>query len=253
MHDSDSVLAVKRQERRWRREASAREEAERIAMEALDRLYLQRNQLQQQAQQLRDALAELKKVDDARRELINSAAHVLRTPLTSLMIRLHSAERSSQGEVLSNVREARRIAEGVSATVNDLIRVGQLDAGHVVVNLRPVELEQVLQGDGRFAVHADGCEDCSALMDANRLTEILDIIVRYSDVGDGLQVSVISVGGIVHLRIHAPSPAASRSEWDLLGLGETLVRRLALSMGAELSIEDTPFAERVWTLRLPLA
>jgi signal transduction histidine kinase len=99
------------------------------------------------AERLEAAGAERDAADSARRELVASVSHDLRTPLTSLIL-LAEAVRDGVISDTAEVHEATgrmaRHAHALSALVDDLFEIARLDAGDVAWSLSQVGAGELL-------------------------------------------------------------------------------------------------------------
>ena len=99
------------------------------------------------AERLEAAGAERDSADRARRELVASVSHDLRTPLTSLIL-LAEAVRdgviSGSAEVQEATGRMARHAHALSALVDDLFEIARLDAGDVAWSLSQVAVPELL-------------------------------------------------------------------------------------------------------------
>jgi PAS domain S-box-containing protein len=97
---------------------------------------------------IRDS-TERKEVERLKAEFISSVSHELRTPLTSIVGSLGllnsgvAGELSPQAKTLVDI--AHRNSERLTSLVNDLLDVGQIEAGTMAVEVRPVDLMAVIQ------------------------------------------------------------------------------------------------------------
>ena len=87
--------------------------------------------------------ASVEQLFDARRELVSWASHDLRTPLASLRALIEAAEDGliEPAEYLPTLREQ---ATTLTALVDDLFELAQIDAGALTLELRRTDLAEIV-------------------------------------------------------------------------------------------------------------
>jgi signal transduction histidine kinase len=113
-------------------------------------------QEQQRARAVRDEADRLAELDRLRDEFISTTSHNLRTPLTSIRAGLGMVQASAGGRLMREEQElldnARRNAERLTALIQDLLTLSQLEAGTLHLEPEPLDLRTVV-ADAISAVH----------------------------------------------------------------------------------------------------
>lgn len=222
----------------------------------------------------------------AKSTFLAAASHDLRQPLQAIGLFRSALMATPLSE------EQRRLGEGIalatqslSATLNALLDIAQLDAGAVAARMRPFAVDDMFRRiDAEFspaflerrlrfklylpmqplAVHTDPELLLSLLRNiignALKYTAQGGVLVGVRRRGEQLLLQVWDTGiGIApeHLPhlfdeyYQVGNPARDRSRG--LGLGLSIVRRLAQLIGAEVSCQSRPGHGSVFEVRLPLA
>ena len=104
---------------------------------------------QEMAGQMSDQLAELKKTDELRRELVANVSHDLRTPITSLhgyLETLHvKADSLSEAERRDYLETALKHSERLSELVSELFELARLESCATDLEIEPVPLAELVQ------------------------------------------------------------------------------------------------------------
>ncbi len=151
-----------------------------------------------------------RKAVQLREDFLAIAAHELRTPLTPLKILLGSLEaRLVKGgsPPLSLVRRAQRSVGRLTALVNDLLDVTQLEQGRLELHPEPVSLGELLgemvedyqEGDPAHRFQTAGLDQSLHVRaDPGRIVQVvanlLDNAIKYSPAGSVVRVSLWQQG-----------------------------------------------------------
>jgi two-component system CheB/CheR fusion protein len=217
-------------------------------------------------------------------EFVAVVAHELRTPLTALRGYLQMLNRQVVGEVDPRLApRALEQAERLQRLVEELFDVTRADTGRLVVEPRPVRLDDILDqtveiaqslaGDQRIEVdRADG--DVLVNADPGRLQQVLlnvltnaivhasespDVLVRVRRVRKRAEIEIEDHGpGIAeadraHLFSRFQQGQAARSRDAGLGLGLYVSRQIVLAHGGTIDVDSEPGEGTTFTIRLPLA
>jgi signal transduction histidine kinase len=218
----------------------------------------------------------------ARQAFVATASHELRTPLASLGAGLELLEeglgkpRPSLEAAARRVRTAREQADRLRDLANDLLDLGQLDAGAAVRRdaMGAAEIAELVAGEleprGDVAVTCQG--PCTAQGDpsayARILRTLLDNALAYGPSGETVELTVRSEGGQVVTTVADAGPGIPPAEREVIferfergaassgtagfGLGLAIARELAVRMGGSLRLlGDAP--STTFELRLPAA
>lgn len=230
---------------------------------------------------------QLEAYDRLRNDFVAGVSHELRTPLTVIA----SASQLLQAEVdpltpqvQRHLEIIERNAERLRAMIEDLLVVGRLDAGVVVLDCHPMEPATVLADvagacdpaaaarDVRVRVDADPALTVCA--DERRVSQIagnlLDNAIKFTEQGTEVVLSTTAQGSdwLLTVSDHGPgipvdqrhavferfvrTPEADRSSTPGAGLGLAIVRGLVELHGGTVSIDDAEGGGAVVSCHLPV-
>ncbi|MGD9037931.1 MAG: ATP-binding protein [Syntrophobacterales bacterium] len=230
----------------------------------------------------------LRRLDDAfhqMRQFSADASHELQTPLTILKGEMEVALRSQrspeeyQGVLKSGLEEIDRI----NHLVDGLLLLARADAGVLRLDLRPVELKELVQeicdqmklvaDDHSISLHPSVLETVSVLADQEHLRRLLlnlvDNAIKYTPAGGNVTLSLQSEKDWVALRISDTGIGLSKDEQQLIfsrfhratetrsrdekgvGLGLSIARSIAEAHGGKIQVESTPGQGSTFTVLLP--
>ena len=232
-------------------------------------------------------VSELRRVDEVRRDFIANASHELRTPLTSIQGFAAALESSEldPGETVRYLDVIVRNAQRMSNLIDDLLTLSRIESGTSSLELADVDVLRVVETTvadfaPRFAeasievrIQAGELPACRA--DRGALEQILSNLLsnaaRYSNAGarvdidlqrrDGeVEISVADTGiGIppedlerIFERFYRVDAARSRALGST-GLGLSIVKHLARSMGGEIHVQSQPGKGSRFSFSLPIA
>jgi signal transduction histidine kinase len=173
-------------------------------------------------EELRQANATLRKIDETRRGFFADISHELRTPLTIIRGEGEIALRGRNKKVAEYKRSIERVVEQakhLSVLVNDLLFIARQGAGAARLNMQPIDLGELLEkvcGDAKVIAHGrnvdvdfvngavNGAHDI-VRGDPARLRQLflvlLDNAVRYSSSKGEVTVEIGGDGGEVRVRV----------------------------------------------------
>ncbi|HEY0443421.1 MAG TPA: CheR family methyltransferase [Candidatus Limnocylindrales bacterium] len=217
-------------------------------------------------------------------EFVAVVAHELRTPLTALRGYLQMLNREVAGDVDQRLApRALEQAERLQRLVEELFDVTRADTGRLVVEPRPVRLDDILDqtveiaqslADGQRIEVERAAGDVLVNADPGRLQQVLlnvltnaivhasespDILVRVRRVRKRAEIEIEDHGpGIAeadraHLFSRFQQGQAARSRDSGLGLGLYVSRQIVLAHGGTIDVDSEPGEGTTFTIRLPLA
>ena len=241
------------------------------------------------AQQVEMAFRRQKELEQARRELIASVSHDLRTPLASLQAMV---EALNDGVVSDPATVQRYMAtmqaeiSHLSTLISDLFEVSQIDAGALRLQIEASPLQDLIsdtleslriQADRKGLSLAGEVEKDlpPALMDPYRVQRVLynlvqnairhtpadgTVVLGARDAGSEIQVSIADSGeGIqpsdlarIFDRFYRGDPARTRDEAGA-GLGLTIARGLVEAHGGRIWVESEVGKGSRFSFTLPKA
>lgn len=169
-------------------------------------------------------ISELKRLETIRRDFVANVSHELRTPVT--VIRGY-AETLSSDLIANDPATAERFAqvirnhaERLTALINDLLTLSQLEAQGQALTLTPCNLGERLQHccelvkpkaeEKGISITISPLPAGKILADAQRLEQILfnllDNAVKYTPAGGAVTINVASEGEMVHIAIDDSGP-----------------------------------------------
>jgi signal transduction histidine kinase len=230
----------------------------------------------------------LRLLDQVKSNLVATASHELKTPLTSVRLAVHLLLEEATGPLTPKQTEllldARENSERLLAMVNNLLDLARLEQGWRQLDIRPVPPEELLQAPAEaFRPRAQDkgvnlmvevppglppvAVDAARL--GHALRNLLDNALTYTDRGGRVTLAAAAAGDTVTLAVtdtgsgippeHLPHvfekffrvPGQSRGSGS--GLGLAIVNEIVTAHGGTVTCESTPGAGTVFRLTLPVA
>jgi two-component system phosphate regulon sensor histidine kinase PhoR len=229
-------------------------------------------------------ITEERRLLEVRSQFVANVSHELRTPLTVI----GGFAETLLGEGVDQTRRERFLGhindevKRLTLLVDDLLRLAALESGRVRPERTPVPLREVARavveryGESARArgisLGVQG-EEIRVLSDRDRIEGILislvDNAVKYTQEGGQIEISTVLGKGMVGLRVADNGPGIPADDLPHIferfyrvdrsrqratggsGLGLAIARHLALSIGAELSVESTLGHGTTFSLSLP--
>jgi signal transduction histidine kinase len=194
----------------------------------------------QMAEQLEQVQKQREELDQLRRDLIAWTSHDLRTPLTSIRVRVEALNDGLVEDAISRQRFYRGILSDVMALdtlIDDLSELAQLDAGGLDLEMAPISLGDLLSDSlDRFQPLAEqkdislnaeiGPDVDPILANATKLTRVLDNLLsnamRYSPVAGEIRITANRVSEGVRVTVEDQGPGFD--EQDIPRLFEQFYR-----------------------------
>ena len=239
---------------------------------------------------LEQNLAELKRANQLKRDVLANVSHELRTPLGAILGTAELLDEGVFGKISEKQREAiNRIAKSgdfLTSLVNELLDQAQLDAGKII--LRPVQFNPEIILDAvvtqmEILAHQKGLQIVGEVDpaltkqlvgDSDRLQQILfnlvNNAVKFSNNGTvhirlyvvdtsrwGISVTDFGIGIPKELQAHIFEPfgqvdSSNTREHGGAGLGLSIVKRLVEVMGGELTLDSKLGQGSCFSVILPL-
>jgi signal transduction histidine kinase len=194
----------------------------------------------QMAEQLQQVQKQREELDQLRRDLTAWASHDLRTPLTSIRVRVEALNDGVVEDAISQQRFYRGILSDVMAMdrlIDDLLELAQLDAGGLQLEMTPLSLGDLLSDSlDRFQPLADRREvTLSATMgqdvdpvevNATKISRVLDNLIsnalRYAPQGG--RILIVAARTAEGVRVTVDDNGPGFDERDIPRLFEQFYR-----------------------------
>jgi signal transduction histidine kinase len=230
-----------------------------------------------QRSQLRDALAQISRVDRLRSRLVSTLAHDVRNPLAairgSLKTLLAQGERIDAQTTSELLQGADHQAGRLERLAADLLDLARLERGRLELALQEVKLREAVEtalafadDQGRYDVRID--PDITVRADPGRLEQIVVNLaanaLRYGE-PPFLAEAGLSNGEVrLSLRDHGPGvppeeaellfePFRSEKSRESVGLGLAIVKALSEAHGGTVTYEPNKPKGACFAVRLPVA
>jgi signal transduction histidine kinase len=225
-------------------------------------------------------------LDQVKSDLVATASHELKTPLTSVRLALHLLLEETVGPLTPKQTEllldARDNAERLLAMVNNLLDLARLEQGREHLQLRPEPPRAVLEAaaeavrpraeDKGIAVTVEAPDDLPLVaVDGQRLGHalgnLLDNAVAYTERGGRITLSAAADGDRVTLAVadtglgipveHLPHVferffrIPGRGPGGGTGLGLAIVREIVMAHGGTISVASQPGEGTSFRISLP--
>jgi signal transduction histidine kinase len=221
-----------------------------------------------------DEILEQKRIERLKNDLISVISHELRTPLTSIHGALNllqsglGGELNDQGQRLLDVayRNSRRLVR----LVNDLLDLQRIESGTMTFNLRPVELQSLLEQSveasqtyasqlGISLVLQRVPAGMRVRVDTDRMmqvmTNLLSNAAKFSPRGEPVVVEVTRRGGGIRVEVTDRGPGvptefrgrifqkfaqATPADRGGSGLGLSITKAIVETMGGHVGFQSAP-------------
>jgi two-component system sensor histidine kinase KdpD len=218
-----------------------------------------------------NASVALAQANELRSALLAAVSHDLRTPLAAIKA---SASSLRSGDVQFSVEDQHALLETIddeadrlNELVGDLLDMSRIQTGALVVQRRPVSLEEVLSGaleglDGQLRRVRLVLPDDLPLVDVDpvllerALANLVDNALAWAPADTSVVVEAAAVGPRVDVRVVDRGPGIDRRDRERVflpfqrlgdspngagvGLGLAIARGFVEAMGGTLAVDDTP-------------
>jgi PAS domain S-box-containing protein len=224
-----------------------------------------------------------------RDEFLQVAAHELRTPITSLKLKVQSLLRAAGAEgpplpmekLRGRLEDVDRIVGKLSGLINELLDISRITAGNLRLTLEEVDLaalvrEVALRFEAQAAqvhvpIHVLAHNPLVGRWDRLRLEQVVtNLLSNALKYGSGRPVHIDTQADGTHARLRvrdegigiAPEAlsrifgrferAVSERHYGGLGLGLYITRQIVEALGGTVYVESTPGQGSTFTVELPL-
>lgn len=239
--------------------------------------------LDEMAERLQRAQRGEREAEQMRRDLITTISHDLRTPLASLRAMTEAIDEGVVDDPPSlrrYVGEMRRSVQQLSAMVDDLFELTQLDAGAIATETTRARLEEVVRSAvaavepevaaKRLALvqRIDGAEDATCSPRITRvLQNLLTNAVRHTPHDGTVTIAAARRDGRLEVAIHDTGEGIAPADLERVfepfyrtdaarsgpgaGLGLALARRIVEALGGRITAESSPGTGSRFAVELP--
>jgi signal transduction histidine kinase len=235
------------------------------------------------AARIADLIETDRRTEAARRDLITSISHDLRTPLANLRAMVEAINDGvvdDPGVVRTYAEEMLRSIETLVAMVDDMFDLSQIEPAALRADTRAIPLAEAVQQavDGcRLEAQARSIsvtthvDDASSLRCPARLTRVLhslvDNAVRYTPPGGMVAITAAGSDGGVEVTVDDSGPGLTPAQRTAVfepfwrgdssrssrgsGLGLTLAQRITHALGGEIRVSESPDGGASFAVVLP--
>ncbi len=232
---------------------------------------------------------ERKRLERLKSEFVSTVSHELRTPLTSIAgslgLLMGKAAGALSGPTAHLLEIAHNNSQRLVRLVNDILDIEKLESGHVVFNLRRVEVrplvEEAVEAIGEFSQGlgvririevAPAVDDVRADTDrlAQVVTNLLSNAVKFSPPNSEVVVNIENGAGLVRISVrdHGPgittefksrvfekfaqADATNARRNGGTGLGLSIVKEIVDRLAGEVGFDDAPGGGTIFYVDLPI-
>ncbi len=245
-------------------------------------------QLESHNRRLRDDADRLRELDRMKDEFISLVSHELRTPLTSIRgyVELLQEDGRMSDEQQRYLAVVDRNTSRLLDLVSDLLFLAQVDAGKLAFELRPVELDLLVDEcveASQPAADTKGIELVRSTQrlpsplqgDPARLAQVLDNLVsnalKFTPAGGRVEVRLSAAGGVALIEVEDTGLGLAASEQEQLferffrssrasenaipgtGLGLAIAKTIVERHGGRIRLESTVDVGTTVRVELPLS
>ncbi|MBI2866738.1 MAG: PAS domain-containing protein [Chloroflexi bacterium] len=230
---------------------------------------------------------EAQRVDRTRSEFVANVSHELRTPLASIKAMVETLEQSAledreaAGHFLSRINTE---IDRMTAMIDDLLALSNIESGHVPLHLRPVEIAPLLHDAALrmkpqterqgLTVNVQASPDVSRVIaDPTRimevLTNLLDNAVKFTPSGGFITLTARPETGSVHIQVQDTGVGIAKEDLPHIferfykadrsrasegtGLGLAIAKHLVLAHKGTIKAESAEGRGSTFTFTLPAA
>lgn len=220
-------------------------------------------------------------------EFVSSVSHELRTPLTSVLGHLEMLCEHDElpGGVITQLRVVQRNALRLQALLSDLLHVGQAGEGSLQLQRDTVDLATLVReaveatrptaDDAGVAVEIDAPDQLPALVDEQRIRQVLDNLlsnaVKYSETGTTATVVLRQDATTIEIEVRDQGLGIAPEEVEQVfsrffrggeaidkhipgtGLGLNIVSSIVAAHGGEVSLDSELGRGSTFRVTLPYA
>ncbi len=219
----------------------------------------------------------VRRLQTVRQEFVANLAHELKTPLTSLRLAVESFVDAPPEARRIFVERALKEADQLSAIVDNLRQLTEIESGGLAVHHSRVSVSGLLREVAERAaprrVEIKDVDELSVEADRSKLAQALSNLIenaaKFSPPQTPIELSAEVVGSEVQLHVRDHGVGISPEHWDRVferfykvdparprevpgtGLGLAITKHLVLAMGGRVWTEAAPDGGQVFSIGLP--
>jgi signal transduction histidine kinase len=219
----------------------------------------------------------VRRLQTVRQEFVANLAHELKTPLTSLRLAVESLADAPSGARRVFVERALKEADQLSAIVDNLRQLTEIETGGLAVQRSRVAvaglLREVAERAAPRRVEIQAVEELTVDADRSKLAQALSNLIenaaKFSPPQTPIELSAELAGSEVQLHVRDHGVGISPEHWDRVferfykvdparprevpgtGLGLAITKHLVLAMGGRVWTEAAPEGGQVFSIGLP--
>jgi PAS domain S-box-containing protein len=234
-------------------------------------------------------VSERRRTERLKDEFVATVSHELRTPLTSIAgslgLLIGQWARNMPESAARLLALAHANSQRLARLVNDILDIEKIESGHVIFNLRRVEVRslvaQVIEDHQGYADHHGvrveldaESDDADANADSERLSQavanLLSNAIKFSRTGGVVRVAVENHGDTLRIAVrdHGPgipdefkshvfekfaqADATDARQKGGTGLGLCIVKQIVERLGGKVGFEDAPGGGAIFYVDLPV-
>lgn len=264
------------------------EDLERRVQDRTDELAQERDRLMLSNQKLEKALEDLRNLDQLKGTFVNAISHDLRIPLTGITGYAEFLEDEIGGPLTEQqqvyAREIQLAAARMTRLLNDLLDYARIEAGKLTVELRTIELTELLRGAVATFLPAAEKKGLRLVLDlqpaipavwadADRVLQIVSNLlsnaIKFTPAGGEVRVRALSEDAVVAIEVSDTGPGIPPEVLPHLferffqteagikaggtGLGLSVSKSLVEAQGGTMSVESKPGEKTTFRFTLPKA
>ena len=249
-------------------------------------------ELEEKNRQLQDAVAQAEKANAAKSEFLARMSHDIRTPLNGIigLLAIDEEHLDNTAVIKADHKKMEVAAEHLLSLINDVLQMGKLDGGHVVLSHEPVDLRELSQSVGTIIEARTAEEGIAFIIDKQQLPEpyvytspthlrqvflnVYSNCIKYNRLGGSITTSLepletkncivtyrwtisdTGIGMSKEFLAHVFDPfvqehSDARSVYEGTGLGMSIVKKLIDLMGGKIEVASTEGVGSTFTIKIP--
>jgi signal transduction histidine kinase len=229
----------------------------------------------------------LRRFDELKDNMVATAAHEFRTPLTSLRMAIHLCSEGVVGPLTEKqsdlLHAAREDCERLQSMVDDILDLSRIKAGRIKMHVRPVPVHSLIQGAvdaHRAAAEAQKVRLCTSLAAADTevladpdrvslvLSNLIGNAIRHTPSGGEIEVRSRRTNGSVRFEVADTGVGIPQEHQKYVfekffrvpgsnssgaGLGLFIAKEIVEGHGGEIGVESAARQGSTFWFTLPLA